>query len=209
MNVSEYVTELYHTDDELLERLPAEAEKEGIPAIHIPDEVGRLLQVMIASSGARRVLELGTLFGYSSIWMARALPEDGHILTLEAQTKHAELSRRNLDVAGLASKVEVRVGNALETLPGLEGQVFDVIFIDADKVNYVHYLDWSLRLSRPGTVIIADNTWRHGDVLNRESPDGKALCEFNRRVATDDRLASAMITTRDGGDAVTVAVVRT
>jgi len=208
MNLGEYADSLYPANDPLLTRLPDEAQSEGLPAIHIPDEVGRLLQALIVSSGAKRVLELGTLFGYSSIWMARVLPADGSILSLEFSEKHAELSRRNLTTAGFADRVEVRVGAALDTLPALEGSRFDLIFIDADKVNYPKYLDWALKLSHPGTLIVADNTWRNGDVLNQADENGAAMGEFNGRVASNLRLVSTIIPTRSGGDAVMVAAVR-
>jgi predicted O-methyltransferase YrrM len=208
MNLDEYVSSLYPTTDTLLRDLPEMAQQEGLPPIHIPDEVGRLLQVLIIVSGARRVLELGTLFGYSTIWMARALPDDGRIISLEAVEKHALVSRRNVEAAGMAGKVEVRLGPALGSLPALAGETFDLIFIDADKPGYVAYLDWALRLSKPGTVIVADNTWRHGDILTRTEDDGnRTMAEFNRRVAENERLASTIVATRNGGDAVTVAVV--
>src|SRR5579872_880040 len=208
MNLAEYAETLFPTDDPLLIKLPEEAQAEGLPPIHIPDEVGRLLQLLIVGSGAKSILELGTLFGYSSIWMARALPSDGSILTLEFAEKHAEVSRRNLQTAGLAEKVEVRVGAALDTLPSLAGSTFDLIFIDADKINYPSYLDWAVQLSHPGTVIVADNTWRRGEVLDDADENGRAMGEFNRKVASDPRLLSTIIPTRDGADAVTVAVVR-
>jgi predicted O-methyltransferase YrrM len=208
MNQSEYADGLYAFDDPILKRMPDEAEAEGLPPIHIPDEVGRLLQVLIAASGARRILELGSLFGYSSIWMARALPADGSILTLEYSEKHAEVTRKNLQAVGLADKVEVRVGPALETLPSLEGSIFDLIFIDADKPNYPNYLDFALKLSHPGTLIVGDNTWRHGDVVTESEENGVGMAAFNRKLAAEPRLISTMVPTRDGGDAITVAVVR-
>ncbi|HZT96098.1 MAG TPA: O-methyltransferase [Chloroflexota bacterium] len=208
--ISEYAQDLYGTTaDELLRSLPEEAQREGLPAIHIPDEVGRLLQILILTSGVKRILELGTLFGYSSIWMGRVLPEDGHIVSLEAETRHVEVSRRNHARAGLEGKIEVRTGAALDVLPQLEGQTFDLIFIDADKVNYSNYLDWSLKLAHKGTLIVADNTWRHGDVAASEADEsGRAMAEFNRKLAEDRRLLSTLIPTRDCGDAVSVAYVR-
>ena len=208
MDLSEYADSLYPLNDPLLQKLPAEADAQGIPAIHIPDEVGRLLQVLIAGASVKRVLELGTLFGYSSIWMAKALPDDGSILSLEFSEKHAEVSRRNIEAAGLGDKVEVRVGAALDTLPSLEGSTFDLIFIDADKPNYPHYLDWAIKLSHPGTLILGDNTWRHGDVVTGTDENGTGMAEFNRKLAADSRLVSTMIPTRGGGDATTVAAVK-
>ena len=209
MKLSEYAATLYQSPDELLERIPIEAQAEGLPPIHIPDEIGRLLQVLIVSTDTRRILELGTLFGYSTIWMARALPDDGHIVTLEAAAKHADLARRNLDAAGVSGKVEIRQGPALETLPVLADEQFDMIFIDADKVNYVNYLNWALRLSRPGSVIVADNTWRQGDVAALGGDDNaRAMAEFNCLVAGNGNLYSTIVPTRDGDDALTLAVVR-
>jgi predicted O-methyltransferase YrrM len=209
MTLGEYVTTLYPTRDALLQELPGKAEREGLPAIHIPDEVGRLLQVLIISSGVRTVLELGTLFGYSTIWMARALPGDGRIISLEAVEKHAAISKRNLEAAGLAAKVDVRVGPAIESLPRLSGQTFDLVFIDADKPGYVAYLEWALQLTHAGSLIVADNTWRHGDVVAATNDEGnRIMAEFNRLVAANEGLVSTVIATRDGGDAVTVATVR-
>lgn len=204
---AEYAEELY-PKDELLERLPEEAEREGLPRIHIPDEIGRLLQVLIVSSGAKAILELGALFGYSSIWMGRALPADGSILSLEASARHVEVSRRNLERAGLSGRAEVREGAALDLLQDLEGRTFDLVFIDADKPNYPNYLDWALRLTRPGSLIVGDNTWRHGEVVSDGDENAKAMADFNKRVAEDPRLISTIIPTREGGDAVTVAAVR-
>ncbi|HEV3311295.1 MAG TPA: O-methyltransferase [Chloroflexota bacterium] len=207
MTLAQYAGELYPRRDELLSRLVEDASTEGIPAIHIPDEIGRLLQVLVVSSEARRVLELGTLFAYSTIWMARVLPSDGRVLTLEFEPKHAEVSQRNLVRAGVADKVEIRTGPALESLEGLIDEKFDLIFIDADKAGYVDYLREAIRLSRVGTLIVADNTWRHGDVLRADDESGRAIAKFNRLVAEDPRLISTIIPTRDGSDGVTVATV--
>lgn len=209
MNLDQYATSLYPAKDTLLEQLPAQAEQQGVPTIHIPDEVGRLLQVLTLSAGVRQILEIGTLFGYSSIWMARVLPPEGRITSLEVSDKHARLARENLAKAGVAEKVVIKVGPALSSLPQLEGTTFDLIFIDADKTGYIDYLGWALRLSRPGTLIVADNTWRHGGVLSDIEDEGnRTIAEFNQQVAHDERLVSTVISTRDGGDATTIAVVR-
>lgn len=205
----EYAQELYRDDDELIQRLPDEAEREGVPPIHIPDEVGRLLQILIKGSNSRHILELGTLFGYSSIWMARALPEGGQITTLEADPKHAALARRNFEQAGIAGKIDVREGAAIDTLRDLTGSSFDLVFIDADKANYINYLDGSLPLTHSGSIIVADNVWRRGAVIS-QTPDDSArvMAEFNERVARDPALLSTIIATRDGADALMVAYVR-
>lgn len=209
VTLGEYADQLYGEKDELLAALPYEAEREGLPAIHIPDEIGRLLQVLIIASGTKTVLELGTLFGYSSIWMGRVLPADGRIISLEAEPEHARVSRRNIERAGLSDKVEVREGAALDSLSRLEESSFDLVFIDADKANYVNYLDWALRLTHPGSLILGDNTWRQGSLLAADADEAaRVMAEFNRAVAENDRLVSTIIPTREGRDAVTVAVVR-
>lgn len=209
MELDEYVTMLYPMRDTLLEELPAQAEEQGVPRIHIPDDVGRLLQVLIVSAGIRKILEIGTLFGYSSIWMARALPSDGSITSLEVSEKHANLARLNLDAAGVGDKVEIRVGEALSLLPKLEGTTYDLVFIDADKAGYLDYLDWAVRLAHNGTIIVADNTWRHGGVLTDTHDEGnRVMADFNRHIAENEGLVSCVIPTRGGGDATTVAVVR-
>lgn len=207
MTLAQYAGRLYPQRDELLSRLVEDATSEGLPAIHIPDEIGRLLQILVVSSGARRILELGTLFAYSTIWMARVLPSDGRILSLEVEPKHAEVSQRNVVRAGVEEKVNIRTGPALESLRQLTTYTFDLIFIDADKAGYVDYLKEAIRLSRLGTLIVADNTWRHGDVLRTDDESGRAIAEFNRLVAEDARLISTIIPTRDGSDGVTVATL--
>ncbi|MBV9281437.1 MAG: class I SAM-dependent methyltransferase, partial [Chloroflexi bacterium] len=121
---------------DIFDQLVEDARRDGLPTIHIPDDVGRLLQILIGISGAKRILELGTLFGYSAAWMAQVLPPDGRIVTLEGEPRHAAAARRNLDRAGLGHLVEIRQGPALDILPALEGQTFDLAFIDADKDNY-------------------------------------------------------------------------
>jgi predicted O-methyltransferase YrrM len=208
VSLSEYVERLYPSSDEFLQRMPGEAEEEGVPLIQIPDEIGRLLQILIKVSGVSTVLELGTLFGYSSIWMARALPESGRITTLEAEPRHASVARRNFEIAGIADKVDIKEGPALETLSTLAGTNFDLVFIDADKVNYVSYLEWALRLTRSGSVIVADNVWRGGAVVSGNPDDSaRVMSDFNDRVARNPGLLSTMIATRDGADATTVAYV--
>ena len=146
----------------------------GLPAIDVSPAQGKFLNLLVKISGARRILEIGTLGGYSTIWMAKALPAAGRLTSLEFAEKHAAVARDNLARAGLLDRAEVRIGAALDTLPKVEADglaPFDLIFIDADKPNNPHYLEWAIRLSRPGTVIILDNVVREGRVVEARSQD--------------------------------------
>jgi predicted O-methyltransferase YrrM len=156
--------------------------------------------VLLRAVNARKVLEVGTLGGYSAVWMARALPEGGKLLTLEIEPTHAEFARRHLERAGVADRVEVRVGRALELLPALDGEQFDVVFLDADKEPLPTYFEWALRLLRPGGLIIADNALWGGRVLDDRVDDDatRAVREFNRRLATDPRVTGIVVPTHDG-----------
>ncbi|HZU12754.1 MAG TPA: O-methyltransferase [Chloroflexota bacterium] len=203
-----YADELYGGEDPLLAQMRDEAVREGVPAIQVPPELGRLLQVMVASTRATRVLELGTLFGYSSIVMARALPPGGRILSLEFNEKHAAIARRNFERAGVADRIEVRVGRALDLLPSLQGQSFGLVFIDADKESYPSYLEWSLRLTQTGAAIVADNVWRHGSVMDADDADSRGLAQFNRDVTHNPALITAIVPRLSGSDAASVSVVR-
>lgn len=150
----------------------------GLPAIDVSAAQGKFLSLMVRATGAKRVLELGTLGGYSTIWMAKALPADGRLVTLEYDPNHAEVARRNIEAAGVGEKVTIHVGAAVETLPLVAAQnpgPFDFIFIDADKPNNPAYLDWAVKLSRPGTVIILDNVIRDGKVLDPDDPDPRII----------------------------------
>jgi predicted O-methyltransferase YrrM len=142
----------------------------GLPAIDVSPAQGRFLALLVRMTGARRVLEIGTLGGYSTIWMARALPGDGRLVSLEYDPRHAEVARSNVARAGLSERVEIRVGAAAESLPKLEGP-FDLVFIDADKPGNPLYVDWAVRLARPGTVIVLDNVVRAGQVIEEGSGD--------------------------------------
>ena len=164
---------LIPADDKLVAALAAN-QNAGLPAIDVSRLQGKFLELLVRISGARRILEIGTLGGYSTIWLARALPEGGRIVTLEFDPHHAEVARANLLNAGVLDRVDLRVGLAIETLPALEGAAdspFDLIFIDADKESYAEYLDWALRLSRVGTVIVADNVVRDGKVIEPDCDD--------------------------------------
>src|SRR5262245_6960627 len=149
--------------DAALEEAQRAASAAGLPPISVTAAQGKLLHLLVRLHGARKVLEIGTLAGYSTIWMARALPPGGKLISLEYEPKHAEVARSNLERARVAGLVEIRVGEALRTLPELEGS-FDLVFIDADKENNAAYFQWALKLSRPGSVIVVDNVVREGKV---------------------------------------------
>jgi predicted O-methyltransferase YrrM len=203
----DYIVGLFGAEDELLATLREDADRTGLPPIAISADEGRLLQVLLTAIGARRVLEVGTLGGYSAICMARALPPDGHLLSLEIEERHAAFARRYVDRAGLANRVEIRVGRALDVLPSLDGERFDAMFLDADKEPLPTYFDWALRLVRPGGLIIGDNALWGGRVYAGESTDARTrgVQEFNRRMASDPRVLSILVPTHDG---VAVGVVR-
>ncbi|MFE5482356.1 O-methyltransferase [Streptomyces sp. NPDC056527] len=176
-SVDSYFTDLLAPDDEALAATLADSTAAGLPEIAVAPNQGKLLNLLVATRGARTVLEIGTLGGYSTIWMARALPADGRMISLEYNPAHADVARANIARAGLDSIVEVRTGAALDTLPKLEAEgagPFDFVFIDADKANNPHYVEWALRLSRPGTVIVVDNVVRGGKVAE-ENPNDAAI----------------------------------
>ena len=205
--IEEYIGALFAHDDALLNALREEADRAGLPPISITPRAGRVLQVLLKAIGARSVLEVGTLGGYSAIWMARALGEGGQVLSLELDPAHAEFARRYIERAGLADVVTVRVGRALDLLPALDGQQFDAVFIDADKEPMPTYLDWALRLTRRGGLVLADNALWAGRVADPEvtDPATTAVREFNRRFAADPRLDGTVLPV---GDGLAVGVVR-
>jgi predicted O-methyltransferase YrrM len=173
--VERYLADRLIPGDPVLEAVLEANAAAGLPPIDVSPTEGKLLQLLAQLRDAQRILEIGTLGGYSTIWLARALPPGGRLVTLEANLKHAEVARSNIARAGLANVVDLRVGLALDTLPQLEGEhvgPFDLIFIDADKPNNTGYLTWALKLSRKGTLIIVDNVVRDGAVLNASSSDG-------------------------------------
>ena len=204
---NEYITSLFSAEDELLASLREEAEAAGLPSIAISADEGRLLQILLTSIKARRVLEVGTLGGYSAICMARALASDGRVLSIEIDERHAAFARRHIERAALSDRIEVRVGRALDVLPTLDGQPFDAMFLDADKESLPSYFDWAVRLVRPGGLIIGDNALWGGRVYDTSENDPKtqAVREFNRRMASDPRVLGVIVPTHDG---VAVAIVR-
>lgn len=211
--VDRYFGDLLTPDNALDAALEANKQA-GLPAIDVTPLQGRFLALMVQICGARRVLELGTLGGYSTIWLARALPEGGKIISLELDPKHAEVARSNLARAGVLDRVDLRVGPALEALAALKSEdpePFDLIFIDADKANYPGYLEWSLRLSRPGTVIIADNVVRDGKVIDPQNadPNIQGIRRFTELAAAEPRLWATVLQTvcSKGYDGVALAIV--
>ncbi len=213
--VDEYVTALVvHPDGALDDALSATA-RAGLPPISVTPPQGKLLEILARMVGARRILEIGTLGGYSTIWMARALPAGGRLLSLEIDPRHAEIARENLRAAGVGSVAEVRVGAALDTLAQLAGEgadPFDLVFIDADRTNLPAYFDWSLRLTRPGGVIVVDNVVRHGAIVDEATtePDVVAIRRFNEMVAGESRVLATTIQTvgSKGYDGFTLALVQ-
>lgn len=172
----------------------------GLPSIQVAPNQGRLLQILARAIGARRILEIGTLGAYSTIWLGRALPAGGRLITLEAEPKHAEVARRNIENAGLSGVVEVRIGRALETLPELRREKagpFDLTFIDADKPSTPDYFTWAVDLSRPGSVIIVDNVVRHGEVIDASSqdPNVQGMRRFNDVLRAEKRVSATVIQT--------------
>lgn len=206
-DIAGYLAALFGREDEVLLSLREEADRTGLPPISISPDMGRLLQVLLTAIGARRVLEVGTLGGYSAIWIARALPDEGQLLSIELEPAHASFARRYLERAGLADRVEIRVGRAIELLPALDGERFDAVFLDADKEPLPTYLEWALRLVRPGGLIIADNALWGGKVLDEGSDDPATLAvrEFNKRLAEHPRITGIVVPTHDG---VAIGVVR-
>ena len=188
--------------------------KAKLPAIDVSPLQGKFLKVLVQMTQARRVLEIGTLGGYSTIWMARALPADGRIVSLEFNPKHADVARANLENAGLLDRVDLRVGPALDSLPMVESSgagPFDLIFVDADKASNPQYLEWALKLARPGTVIVVDNVVRQGRIINAEStdPDIQGTRRFTEMLAAEPRLSATVLQNVGvkGYDGFAIAVV--
>jgi predicted O-methyltransferase YrrM len=213
--VDRYISEALIPADPVLEAALAASDKAGLPSIAVTPGQGRLLMILAQAIGARTILELGSLGGYSTIWLARALPADGRLITLEFDPKHAEVTRANVARAGFADKVEIRIGKALETLPelALEGLApFDFIFIDADKGNYPGYVEWAVKLSHPGTLIIGDNVVRDGKVIDANDPDPsiQGVRRMNEIIAAEPRLVATAIQTvgSKGYDGFMIAIVK-
>jgi predicted O-methyltransferase YrrM len=198
--VDAYFADLLAQDDDALQAALRDSEAAGLPPIAVSAPQGKLLQLLAQVQGARTVLEIGTLGGYSTIWLARALPEDGRLVSLEYDARHAEVATRNLARAGLDKVAEVRVGAALESLPRLADEnppPFDLVFIDADKANNPHYVEWALKLTRAGSLIVLDNVVRGGRVLEADStaPDVQGTRAALELIATHPRLSGTAVQT--------------
>lgn len=199
-DVDQYLVSLLAPSDEALDAALRDSDDAGLPQINVAPNQGKLLTLLATIQGAHRILEIGTLGGYSTIWLARSLPDDGTLISLELEPRHAEVARRNLERAGLSSRVEIRVGPAPASMRQLidEGvEPFDFIFIDADKEGYPEYLELSFPLSRSGTVIVADNVVRKGEVANPQSTDPRVqgVRSFLELAAADQRLRGTAVQT--------------
>jgi predicted O-methyltransferase YrrM len=214
-SVDKYFTDLLVPSDPALNAALADTDAAGLPQHNVAPNQGKLLQLLAKICGARTILEIGTLGGYSTIWLARALPAGGRLVTLEANPKHAEVAFANIVRAGLASVVDLRVGKAVDILPRLAAEgiaPFDLIFIDADKPSNPEYLGWSLKLSRPGTVIIGDNVVRNGAVTDSSStdPNVQGVRRFLQLISSEPRLSATALQTvgSKGYDGFAIAIVQ-
>ncbi|MEC0268993.1 O-methyltransferase [Paenibacillus anseongense] len=213
--VDQYIKERLIPHDTVLENALAANQLAGLPAYDVSPTQGKFLNLLIQMKGAKRILEIGTLGGYSTIWMARALPSDGKLVTLELDPIHAQVASENISHAQLSELVELRVGDALEQLAQLDSEgvePFDLIFIDADKPNNPHYLKWALHFSHPGTVIIGDNVIRDGEVINEESQDPRiqGVRQFYDLLADEPRISATAIQTvgSKGYDGFVLGIVK-
>ncbi|MBA2936767.1 O-methyltransferase [Paenibacillus sp. CGMCC 1.16610] len=213
--VDQYIKERLIPHDIVLENALAANQLAGLPAYDVSPTQGKFLNLLIQMKGAKRILEIGTLGGYSTIWMGRALPSDGKLVTLELDPIHARVASENISHAQLSELVELRVGDALEQLAQLDNEgvePFDLIFIDADKPNNPHYLKWALHFSHPGTVVIGDNVIRDGEVINEESQDPRVqgVRQFYDLLADEPRISATAIQTvgSKGYDGFVLGIVK-
>ncbi|HTE33192.1 MAG TPA: O-methyltransferase [Chryseolinea sp.] len=199
-HVDDYIRGLVGAEDDALKAADSSIKEANLPPISVSANQGKFLQVLAKTCQAKKILEIGTLVGYSTIWMARALPRDGKLITLEFEPLHASIAKKNIERAGLGQIVEVRIGKALDLLPMIvannEGP-FDMIFIDADKPPYTEYFQWALKLSRPGTLIVADNVVRDGKVTDTNSTDEMILGarRFNDFLSASSAVTATIIQT--------------
>lgn len=196
-----YIRELFAQEDDLLREAREEAIEQGLPAIHVQPEEGQMLQFLLKAVGARRVLEIGALFGYSGVWLARALPEGGRLFTLEKDAERARLVRETFRRADLSDRTEVRVGQAPGGLEALASEgPFCAVFVDADKASYPEYLDWALENVRMGGLVLAHNAFQRGRVLDPDQTEAavEGVRAFNRRLAEDPQLFGTIIPIGDG-----------
>jgi caffeoyl-CoA O-methyltransferase len=213
--VDNYIADLFNEEDSSLAAVEQSIREYNIPSISVSPNQGKFLQLLARSCNAKKILEIGTLAGYSTIWLARALPRDGHLITLEYESLHAEVAKKNIARAGLSSLVDIRVGKGIDLLPQLVAEgagPFDMIFIDADKPPYKEYFEWSLKLSKPGTLIVADNVIRDGKVLDAISSDEMVagVKRFNKALAAHRGVTATIIQTVGSKehDGMALAVVK-
>jgi predicted O-methyltransferase YrrM len=214
--VDRYFADLLLPPDPALDAALRSSEAAGLPSIHVSAAQGKLLHLLARAQGARRILEIGTLGGYSTIWLARALPAapEGRLVTLEADPRHADVARGNIAAAGLADVVQLRVGRAIQTLPQLAAEragPFDLVFIDADKPSTADYFAWAMRLTRRGSLIVVDNVVRKGKVIEADSDDAnvQGIRRFNEALAREARVSATAIQTvgSKGYDGFALALV--
>ena len=214
VRVDQYIEQLLNPPDAALQQGLRDVEAAGMPAIHVSPNEGKLLYLLTKIARARRVLEIGTLGGFSTTWLARALPPDGKVITLELEQKHADVARRNLERAGVGDRVEIRVGRASDSLQKMiaAGEApFDVVFIDADKDAYVQYLNLALQLAHPGTLILADNLIRNGRVMDDHAEDAnvRGVRDYNAALAAHPKLESIILPiVRANLDGISISIVR-
>ena len=209
--IETHITRMFAPEDEGLRNALSSAKQAGLPEIQISPIQGKFLQLLAATCNARKILEIGSLGGYSGIWLARALAPGGRLITLEINPVHADVVRGSFDKAGVSDRAQVRVGKALDLLPQLEDEgPFDLVFIDADKQPYPQYLEWALRLTHPGSIIVADNCIRGGRGFGDPEDEGSVgIQEYNRRIASDSRLTSlALPMDDDYMDGFAISVVK-
>lgn len=214
IEVDEYIAGHLIQADAALEKALQSSKEANLPSIQVSPCLGKLLHLLVLTHGSRRILEIGTLGGYSTIWMAKALPAGGRLISLELDHTHAEVARKNIEHAELSDRVEIRLGAALDTLPKIasEGlEPFDFFFIDADKQNIPEYFQWALKISRPGSVIVVDNVVRRGELINSSSDDQnvQGVRRLHEMLATELRATATTIQTvgSKGYDGFTLAVV--
>ena len=195
----QYITELFAAEDPILSNIRARHKSEKLPAINVSPEEGKLLHLLLLLIQAKAVLEIGSLGGYSGVWLARALPADGRLVTIERDPKHARIAREAFAAAGLQDRIELIEGPALEVLPTLKPG-FDAVFIDADKEPLPHYFAWGMKLVRRGGLLLCDNAFFHGAAVdpNDHSPNAEGVRKFNELASRDPRLVATIIPVRDG-----------
>jgi caffeoyl-CoA O-methyltransferase len=197
--LEDYVVDRFAKEDDVLQWIQAEAARNEMPAISIRAHEGRLLQLLMRSIVTIKVVEIGTLAGYSGVWMARALPVDGTLYTLEKSSKHAQVAKASFERAGVSNKIVLMEGSASDLLPKLTYQApFDFVFLDADKASYPIYLEWATENLRAGGILTAHNTFRGGNILNPQNDDDRAMAKFNEALAANPRFESTIISMGDG-----------